>query len=37
MFGGDLVTAFQELKHVFDPRNKMNPGKVVHPPVLTST
>jgi Fe-S oxidoreductase len=31
MFGDDLVKAFQELKHVFDPGNKMNPGKVVHP------
>jgi Fe-S oxidoreductase len=31
MFGGDLVKAFQELKQVFDPGNKMNPGKVVHP------
>jgi FAD/FMN-containing dehydrogenase/Fe-S oxidoreductase len=31
MFGADLVKAFQELKHVFDPGNKMNPGKVVHP------
>ncbi|HEY7277609.1 MAG TPA: FAD-binding and (Fe-S)-binding domain-containing protein [Trebonia sp.] len=31
MFGDDLVGAFQELKNVFDPRNKMNPGKVVHP------
>jgi len=31
MFGEDLVTAFQQLKHLFDPQNKMNPGKVVHP------
>jgi FAD/FMN-containing dehydrogenase/Fe-S oxidoreductase len=31
MFGDDLITAFKELKHVFDPHNKMNPGKVVHP------
>ncbi len=31
MFGDDLVKAFQELKHLFDPGNKMNPGKVVHP------
>ncbi|HYZ57645.1 MAG TPA: FAD-binding and (Fe-S)-binding domain-containing protein [Streptosporangiaceae bacterium] len=31
MFGGDLIRAFEELKAIFDPRNKMNPGKVVHP------
>jgi FAD/FMN-containing dehydrogenase/Fe-S oxidoreductase len=31
MFGDDLVGAFEELKEVFDPGNKMNPGKVVHP------
>jgi FAD/FMN-containing dehydrogenase/Fe-S oxidoreductase len=31
MFGDDLITAFQELKQVFDPGNKMNPGKVVNP------
>jgi FAD/FMN-containing dehydrogenase/Fe-S oxidoreductase len=31
MFGGDLIRAFEELKAIFDPGNKMNPGKVVHP------
>ncbi|HXT88952.1 MAG TPA: FAD-binding and (Fe-S)-binding domain-containing protein, partial [Trebonia sp.] len=31
MFGDDIVQAFQELKHIFDPGDKMNPGKVVHP------
>ncbi len=31
MFGEDLVRAFGELKAIFDPANKMNPGKVVHP------
>jgi FAD/FMN-containing dehydrogenase/Fe-S oxidoreductase len=31
MFGEDLVKAFGELKRVFDPGDKMNPGKVVHP------
>jgi FAD/FMN-containing dehydrogenase/Fe-S oxidoreductase len=31
MFGDDLVTAFEELKGIFDPGNLMNPGKVVHP------
>ncbi|MGH3321061.1 MAG: FAD-binding and (Fe-S)-binding domain-containing protein [Streptosporangiaceae bacterium] len=31
MFGPDLVRAFGQLKAVFDPGNKMNPGKVVAP------
>ncbi|HVT66431.1 MAG TPA: FAD-binding and (Fe-S)-binding domain-containing protein, partial [Trebonia sp.] len=31
MFGPDLVEAFGELKRIFDPGDKMNPGKVVHP------
>jgi FAD/FMN-containing dehydrogenase/Fe-S oxidoreductase len=31
MFGDGLVEAFKELKAVFDPGDKMNPGKVVHP------
>ncbi|RSD11916.1 FAD-binding and (Fe-S)-binding domain-containing protein [Amycolatopsis eburnea] len=31
MFGEDLVTAFGRLKAVFDPGNRMNPGKVVAP------
>jgi len=31
MFGPGLVGAFGELKAIFDPGNKMNPGKVVHP------
>ncbi|MFF7970013.1 FAD-linked oxidase C-terminal domain-containing protein [Streptomyces sp. NPDC007905] len=31
MFGERLVTAFGELKALFDPNNRMNPGKVVHP------
>ncbi|MFB9685016.1 FAD-binding and (Fe-S)-binding domain-containing protein [Amycolatopsis plumensis] len=31
MFGADLVTAFGRLKAVFDPGNRMNPGKVVAP------
>jgi FAD/FMN-containing dehydrogenase/Fe-S oxidoreductase len=31
MFGPDLVRAFGELKDVFDPDNRMNPGKVVKP------
>jgi FAD/FMN-containing dehydrogenase/Fe-S oxidoreductase len=31
MFGPELMRAFGELKTVFDPGNKMNPGKVVNP------
>ncbi|SEF19673.1 FAD/FMN-containing dehydrogenase [Amycolatopsis pretoriensis] len=31
MFGTELVTAFGQLKAVFDPGNRMNPGKVVAP------
>jgi FAD/FMN-containing dehydrogenase/Fe-S oxidoreductase len=31
MFGADIVAAFAEVKHVFDPDNGMNPGKVVMP------
>ena len=31
MFGPELVRAFEEFKAVWDPRNRMNPGKVVHP------
>ena len=31
MFVQDVVAAFAELKGVFDPRNRMNPGKVVAP------
>ena len=29
MFGPDLYAAFQEFKAIWDPRNKMNPGKTV--------
>ncbi|KDN74116.1 hypothetical protein DF19_42805, partial [Streptomyces olindensis] len=31
MFGEDLVAAFGRLKALFDPLNRMNPGKVVAP------
>jgi FAD/FMN-containing dehydrogenase/Fe-S oxidoreductase len=34
MFGRELVDAFGELKAIFDPGNRMNPGKVVHPAKL---
>jgi FAD/FMN-containing dehydrogenase/Fe-S oxidoreductase len=31
MFGSELVQAFREFKGIWDPTNKMNPGKVVNP------
>ncbi|GAA3799065.1 FAD-binding and (Fe-S)-binding domain-containing protein [Streptomyces phyllanthi] len=31
MFGADLVEAFGRVKALFDPENRMNPGKVVAP------
>lgn len=31
MFGAAVVEAFGRLKAVFDPRDRMNPGKIVHP------
>jgi Fe-S oxidoreductase/FAD/FMN-containing dehydrogenase len=31
MFGTRIVEAFGELKAIFDPQERMNPGKVVHP------
>ncbi|OKJ44985.1 FAD-binding and (Fe-S)-binding domain-containing protein [Streptomyces sp. CB01580] len=31
MFGRPLLDAFEEVKHLFDPGNRMNPGKVVAP------
>jgi Fe-S oxidoreductase len=31
MFGPELVNAFGEFKRIWDPDNKMNPGKVVDP------
>ncbi|UWP85198.1 FAD-binding and (Fe-S)-binding domain-containing protein [Dactylosporangium fulvum] len=31
MFGPDLVRAFEQCKAIFDPGNRMNPGKVVAP------
>ncbi|MEV0560479.1 FAD-binding and (Fe-S)-binding domain-containing protein [Dactylosporangium sp. NPDC050588] len=30
MYGPDVVQAFEEFKAIFDPDNRMNPGKVVH-------
>ncbi|MBV8373982.1 MAG: 4Fe-4S dicluster domain-containing protein, partial [Candidatus Eremiobacteraeota bacterium] len=34
MFGDELVSAFWEFKTIWDPQNKMNPGKVSHPQKL---
>jgi FAD/FMN-containing dehydrogenase/Fe-S oxidoreductase len=31
MFGPELVQAFREFKAIWDPTNRMNPGKVVNP------
>ncbi|WP_306304974.1 FAD-binding and (Fe-S)-binding domain-containing protein [Nocardia concava] len=31
MFGDRVVEAFGEVKRLFDPRNRMNPGKIVDP------
>ncbi|TQK42486.1 FAD/FMN-containing dehydrogenase [Streptomyces sp. SLBN-118] len=31
MFGAELVAAFRQVKQLFDPDNRMNPGKVVTP------
>src|SRR4051794_37846242 len=31
MFGEEIVEAFGRVKAIFDPRNLMNPGKVVAP------
>jgi FAD/FMN-containing dehydrogenase/Fe-S oxidoreductase len=36
MFGPELMTAFGELKAIFDPGNRMNPGKLVDPDPLDS-
>lgn len=36
MFGPELVEAFREFKAIWDPHNKMNPGKVVDPDPIIS-
>jgi FAD/FMN-containing dehydrogenase/Fe-S oxidoreductase len=36
MFGDELVQAFRELKAMWDPRNRMNPHKVVDPYPIAS-
>ena len=32
MFGDRMVSNFEEVKDIFDPKGIMNPGKIVHPP-----
>jgi FAD/FMN-containing dehydrogenase/Fe-S oxidoreductase len=34
VFGPELVPAFAEFKHLFDPQNRMNPGIIVAPPPM---
>jgi Fe-S oxidoreductase/FAD/FMN-containing dehydrogenase len=34
-FGDDLYAAMQETKRLFDPQNRMNPGKIVDAPAMT--
>ncbi len=36
MYGKEVVQAFREFKAIWDPRGKMNPGKVVDPHPITS-
>ncbi len=36
MYGPALYQAFRELKQTFDPRNILNPGKIVDAPALTA-
>lgn len=35
MFGDAVYQAFRQVKHMFDPRNLLNPGKVVDAPPMT--
>jgi Fe-S oxidoreductase len=35
IFGDDLYQAMREVKHLFDPANVMNPGKIVDSPSMT--
>ncbi len=35
MYGPTLMRAFRELKHAFDPENRLNPGNIVGSPGLT--
>ena len=35
VFGDELYAAMQETKRLFDPENRMNPGKIVDAPAMT--
>jgi Fe-S oxidoreductase/FAD/FMN-containing dehydrogenase len=35
IFGDELYEAMRQVKHVFDPDNRMNPGKIVDAPSMT--
>ena len=35
VFGDELYAAMQETKRLFDPQNRMNPGKIVDAPAMT--
>ena len=37
LFGPVLYEAFQQVKRVFDPKNLMNPGKIVDSPAMTDS
>ncbi|MEO0597738.1 MAG: FAD-binding and (Fe-S)-binding domain-containing protein, partial [Chloroflexota bacterium] len=34
LFGSELMNAFREIKHCFDPDNRMNPGKIIDTPAM---
>ncbi len=34
MFGSSIVRAFEDVKNIFDPDHLLNPGKIVHPPLM---
>jgi FAD/FMN-containing dehydrogenase len=36
MYGEEIVQAFREFKAIWDPRDRMNPGKIVNPYPITS-
>ena len=37
MYGAQIIRAFSEMKAIFDPDNRMNPGKVIHAdPILSN-
>ena len=37
LYGEELTKAFQEVKEVFDPDYRLNPGKIIHPPSMDQT